>query len=500
MRRLALLTALLGLLVPVSVAHAAFPGTDGKIAYTYTDFETDNTSVCVISDQGSGSTCLINGLAEGPSWSPNGAQLAFGHVGDIATMNADGTGVVHVTNTPSEIEFEPAWAPSGEQLAFTVDAGTPLQIHRIDVDGSDRTSLTNAASDSEDPAWSWPPAAARIAFARDTGSGRDIYTMNADGTDEVNLTNTPGVDESAPNWSHDRTKLAFSSSGGVWVMNADGSGRVRLADGSDPAWSPSGRSIVYTQIYTQFGTGNVYSLLRTMLSSGGNERTIASELASQADFSAPDWQPVAPQSFVRPAGATPFRVPLVPAFQSCLGPNREHGPALAFGSCAPPVAASTNLTVGVGDGSPALSRSVGSLRLGVIKGAVAGPDDSDVRIRFSLSNVMRTGDLSEYTGELRTTAGVRLTGYDSNQAPMSQTTQDFPFEFDVPCVPTAEVLDKSVCELTTSIDTVLPGAVAERVRSIWALDQVKVYDGGADGDADTTADNSLFAVQGVFVP
>jgi hypothetical protein len=32
------------------------------------------------------------------------------------------------------------------------------------------------------------------------------------------------------------------------------------------------------------------------------------------------------------------------------------------------------------------------------------------------------------------------------------------------------------------------------------MDQVKVYDGGPDEDADTSADNSLFAVQGVFVP
>ena len=46
----------------------------------------------------------------------------------------------------------------------------------------------------------------------------------------------------------------------------------------------------------------------------------------------------------------------------------------------------------------------------------------------------------------------------------------------------------------------MPGAVTEGTRAIWALDQVQVYDGGPDGDADATGDTRLFAVQGVFVP
>ena len=46
----------------------------------------------------------------------------------------------------------------------------------------------------------------------------------------------------------------------------------------------------------------------------------------------------------------------------------------------------------------------------------------------------------------------------------------------------------------------IPGAAAEGTRAIWALDKLRVFDGGPDGDADTEADNSLFATQGVFVP
>ena len=137
------------------------------------------------------------------------------------------------------------------------------------------------------------------------------------------------------------------------------------------------------------------------------------------------------------------------------------------------------------------------MRVAVNPGVPGGVDDTDVGIRFSLSNVMNVSDLSEYTGELRASAQVRLT---DREGSVAQTTAGFPLEFDVPCVATAPTIDKSLCELTTTLDAVRPGAAAEGTRAVWALDGLKVYDGGPDGDADTTADNSLFAVQGVFVP
>jgi hypothetical protein len=41
--------------------------------------------------------------------------------------------------------------------------------------------------------------------------------------------------------------------------------------------------------------------------------------------------------------------------------------------------------------------------------------------------------------------------------------------------------------------------VKEGVRSAWEMDRVEVYDGGSDGLASTSG-NTLFAVQGLFVP
>ena len=52
----------------------------------------------------------------------------------------------------------------------------------------------------------------------------------------------------------------------------------------------------------------------------------------------------------------------------------------------------------------------------------------------------------------------------------------------------------------TTLDALVPGSVAEGSRTIQALGQVRVFDGGPDENADTAADNALLAVQGVFVP
>ena len=149
--RSATFVATLGLLrVAVAPAHAAFPGSNGKIAYTYKDYELDTTSVCAINQDGTGDQCLAEG--QDPAWLSSGARLAFTTFdGDIATMNEDGTGVARVATTP-EIEFEPTVAPSGLQFAFTVSAGGTQQIYKIDSDGTDRIPLTSSSADSGAPA------------------------------------------------------------------------------------------------------------------------------------------------------------------------------------------------------------------------------------------------------------------------------------------------------------------------------------------------------------
>jgi hypothetical protein len=195
--------------------------------------------------------------------------------------------------------------------------------------------------------------------------------------------------------------------------------------------------------------------------------------------------------YPRPRSAVSIDVPLVPAAKACLAPNREHGPPLSFGSCSPPAPASPNLTLGTGG----VGQSSGRVRLDV-GGVPGGVDDMDVRVGFVLTNVLTVPSLSDYTGELRAEVNMRLT----DRVAGVPSTTDFTFGFTVPCQATPDTSLGGDCRLVTTMDALVPGTAAEGTRAVWGLDQIKVLDAGADGVAGTAGDNSLVAVQGIFVP
>ncbi len=209
------------------------------------------------------------------------------------------------------------------------------------------------------------------------------------------------------------------------------------------------------------------------------------------------------RQYPRPRGATPLRVPLVPAFAQCTSGNRSHGPPLSFSSCRPPVQRSGRLTVGTPDSNGRGVNSIGFVEYKVIVGNTAIPgNQADVSLSVSLTDVRRSGTLVDYTGEIRETTTLRVTDRRSGpggDGTDSATMVDMPLSADVACAATGDTAVGSTCVVNTAVNALAPGAVREGDRAIWEMGPIEVFDGGPDG-VGSTPDNALFARQGVFTP
>jgi hypothetical protein len=216
----------------------------------------------------------------------------------------------------------------------------------------------------------------------------------------------------------------------------------------------------------------------------------------------------------RPKGATPLRVSLVPAYNACTAPNRTHGPPLAFPSCNPPTASSASVTVGTPDANGAAANMTGFVKLEVSPGAPGPPEDSDVLITASVSDVRckagttacgagNAADGADYTGEVQGNATIRISDHWNAVAPGggpdAATVVDIPFPVPATCAGTASTAEGGLCTAATSANAVVPGAVKDTKRANIEVGQITITDGGPDGVNGTTP-NTLAFTQGIFIP
>jgi hypothetical protein len=217
---------------------------------------------------------------------------------------------------------------------------------------------------------------------------------------------------------------------------------------------------------------------------------------------------------VRPLGATPILVSMAVAYNPAGCTNRTHGGGLPFPSCNPPVMTSPNLTIGTPPANGAPAQGTGSIRVDVcpVPGCAA-PNvrleghSKDVRCKpgNAICSGTNTADGADYIGELQGTAQVRITDHNNPTPPCTPTpacstatVQDIPFPVTVQCTATDASIG-AACDIVTTANSVVPNAVTANAQGNVGIAQIQVFDGGTDGSANTPP-NSLFSVQGIFIP
>ncbi|MGH2978552.1 MAG: DUF11 domain-containing protein, partial [Solirubrobacterales bacterium] len=239
----------------------------------------------------------------------------------------------------------------------------------------------------------------------------------------------------------------------------------------------------------------------TVTNQAGVSSTIGDPNAANNSASADTTVNAAPVGYARPRAASPFVASLVPSYTECTSPNRTHGPPLDHASCNPPAQLSSFLTVGTPDANSRTANMTGSVRLSAVLGDAGTPaDEADVKIILNATDIRDRTTLADYTGELQGQVVLRITDrLNGDTGNDTATVSDTPYMFTIPCAATGSTSVGATCSLSTTADAITPGTVTETRRTIWALGDVRILDGGPDGDAET-ADNTVFLRQGIFVP
>lgn len=230
--------ALLAAAAPPS--HAAFPGRDGKLVFSWSSFSESEdesypsrteTAIEAVPPYGGTPLTLRSCVRETgkpdvgdcsigygrPALSPSGRLIAFDAGNQLALMRFDGTGF-RLLPSHSADDGEPAFSPSGTRLAFSTGAvsvaprpAPPRGVWTSDLMGRDARQVTARGSE---PSWStrnW------IAFVRRDG----VYRVRPDGRGLRRLVKRDRCGDVA--WAPGGTRLAVTSfDGSVVIARLDG--------------------------------------------------------------------------------------------------------------------------------------------------------------------------------------------------------------------------------------------------------------------------------------
>ncbi len=217
-----------------------------------------------------------------PVFSPDGSRVAFASDRsgdwDIYIVDVKGGQPVQITDSPAD-EIHPSFSRDGRQLVYCTSGSQSGQWEMVIVD-LDNTAIKRFIGHGLFPTWS--PTQDKILFQRARQRGTrwfSIWTLDMVNGEPMSPTEIAASTNAAaitPDWSPDGRQIVFCTvidpdaqqkpgppQADLWLVNADGSNRVRLTMGQfanlQPSWAQSG-AIYFSSDRSGESIENIWSI------------------------------------------------------------------------------------------------------------------------------------------------------------------------------------------------------------------------------------------------
>jgi TolB protein len=222
---------------------------DDRVAYATRSPDSSTTLIKIMS--ASGDSLMTIGQpgthAGYPAWAPNDDRIAFvwnvtGN-SELYTINADGSNLRRLTNTPADEELRPAWSPHGDKIIFDRGDEQDLNGRRlwtIAPNGTGEREIETGGAYEFHAAYS--PDGKRIAFSSRRTGNTEVFVSDSSGANAERLT-VIGAEDGDPWWTADGLALIFSSTRGglrhLYKMQPNGSGTTQLTSTTAQEYDPA---------------------------------------------------------------------------------------------------------------------------------------------------------------------------------------------------------------------------------------------------------------------
>src|SRR5262249_6293196 len=192
----------------VSGSSPKFSLDGSKIVY-------QNRGISIINSAAPYSPQQLSATGGVPSFDPTGTQIVYGDYG-IWRMNADGSNKTRLTLTG----LQPSYSSDGSQIAYNDAVGSSQQLFVMNSDGTGAGQVLTSVA-VIDTVWSPGPKVVMGVLSGKKNYQLSTFDPNAPGSLTTLLTSSNTNYE--PSWSPDGSHISWTASGGIWIMNADGS-------------------------------------------------------------------------------------------------------------------------------------------------------------------------------------------------------------------------------------------------------------------------------------